>query len=414
MSLHSLLVSQKSTILENISEAMTEASEAELKSSAAAEALVARSEISARYQTSNSNNVQSSRKAIVQTLFKEFRELPLEFRLAENDKDRRVVESPQDLLSDSSGLAWNASNVRRGDLVEIQVELSVDPVFKLGSMMSEWTSMAEDWPGMFTAQGALGFLQDAQPIMKVLDRFLAGLIPIKALATDHVVVTINGSECIVRRDSISGLGLETRALKVVGVTEHLGYWKDIRRVLFSGAQFTMLCRVARDGIHDSWTPVKLADLFSEVAPGLVDQINAIEFSGNPMAGGAVQPSEPSALDVALTAYKDWLVNGDPSWKEDADAQFQRILINNGGESSATSQRAAFNSVRELATATLDLDDGPSPEEDLQARQRARDAAGLPLFPALAPRTPSPPIRSGAAQAVGEDRLIDVEVIAIYW
>lgn len=170
--------------------------------------------------------------------------------------------------------------------MEIDVTLAVDPVFKLGSMMSEWTGMAADWPDMFSAHGALGFLRGVQPIMKVLDRFLAGLIPIKATAVSHVVVEYHDHEYVVRSEAVEGLDLPALPLRIVGVTEHLGYWKDIRRVLFSEGRFTMLCRIARDGIHASWTPVKLADLFSDVAPGLVDQINSIEFSGDVQTGSA--------------------------------------------------------------------------------------------------------------------------------
>jgi hypothetical protein len=75
VSLRSLLVSQKDTIPEEVSRAISLAEEAELSSKVSVDApLVAKAEAGARYQTSNSSTVQTSRKAIVQTLFKELRD----------------------------------------------------------------------------------------------------------------------------------------------------------------------------------------------------------------------------------------------------------------------------------------------------------------------------------------------------
>ncbi|GAA3327924.1 hypothetical protein J2S64_001624 [Paeniglutamicibacter sulfureus] len=140
--------------------------------------------------------------------------------------------------------------------------------------------------------------------MKVLDRFLAELVPIKSKAVHYRVVKVAGHEYIVDKRSIKDLAIKSRPLYIVGVTEKLGYWKDLRRVLFSNARFTVMCRVARTGIHDSWTPVKLADLFTDVAPGFVDLINAIEV---PKADDSTTTSQSKirqdALRVALRAYE---------------------------------------------------------------------------------------------------------------
>lgn len=411
VSLNSLLVSQKDTIPQEVSEAMTQAAETELRSSASADAVVAKGEFATRYQTTNSNNVQTSRKAIVQTLFKEFRELPLDFKLTEVNAPSPLASLDSLASAADQGSAWRASDVRRGDLVEIDVTLAVDPVFKLGSMMSEWTGMAADWPDMFSAHGALGFLRGVQPIMKVLDRFLAGLIPIKATAVSHVVVEYHDHEYVVRSEAVEGLDLPALPLRIVGVTEHLGYWKDIRRVLFSEGRFTMLCRIARDGIHASWTPVKLADLFSDVAPGLVDQINSIEFSGDVQTGSA--SPQGSALAIALTAYRQLLIGeADASEPHNADAQLAQIVLSHGDDVSATSQRAAFDAVKSRVLETLHIDP-PSPDEDLDARQKARESAGLPLFPAMALVAPSR-TTGRALETDPQERLLDVEVVAIYW
>jgi len=206
VSLHSLLVSQNATIPTEVSQAISRADEAELSGSVASKAgsdLVGASvqaDSSTRYQTSNSNSTQSSRKAVIQTLFKELRELPLDFKLAAPSGAPATFGSVESVAkSDDRRSAEIGSSFLRGDLLEVEVTLAVDPVFKLGAMMTEWSAMADEYPAMFGNGGMLGFLRDSEPIIKVLDRFLAGLIPIKAAAVHHVVVEVGGRDYVVLR-----------------------------------------------------------------------------------------------------------------------------------------------------------------------------------------------------------------------
>ncbi len=413
VSLHSLLVSQNATIPNEVSQAILRADEAELAGKVGADILgVAKAESSARYQTSNSNSTQSSRKAVIQTLFKEFRELPLDFKLAARTSLPKALGDEADISKASDRRAVESADAFiRGTLVEVEVTLAVDPVFKLGTMMTEWSAMADEFPGMFGNNGLLGFLRDSKPIVKVLDRFLAGLIPIKATSINYVVAKIDGREFVVHKAAIEGLQTETRPLHIVGVTEHLGYWRDIRRVLFSEARFTLLCRIARDGLHENWTPVKLADLFSEVAPDFVDQINAIR---SPSASDTAPRGQQVAFGHALIAYKDAIVPAETqAWTSEAAEAFQSITTQlEKGPTDAAAQRRAFDAVRDFIVRTLSMDP-ISADADLRARQGARNASGLELFPALitaSPATAQP--QEGKAKA--DERMLDVEVIAIYW
>lgn len=419
VSLHSLLVSQNATIPTEVSQAISRADEAELTGATTTKlgselvGASAQAETTARYQTSNSNSMQSSRKAVIQTLFKELRELPLEFKLASRAEQPERLTSAAEISTKSERNAVQPSaEFARGTLIEVEVTLAVDPVFKLGSMMTEWNSMADDFPAMFGGQGLLGFLRDSQPIMKVLDRFLAGLIPIKAAATNYVVAEVDGKEYVVHKTAIEGLEIETRPLHIVGVTEHIGYWKDIRRVLFSEARFTILCRVARDGIQTKWTPVKLADLFSEVAPDFVDSINAIRSPTAADADGMTHQTQQTALAEALEFYRDALTPEGFKWTADAEKSFRSLCVRiSSGAVDAVAQRHAFDQVREAVTQMMAIE-APDPDYDLKARQQARSRSGLELFPTngidLSGSAPS------AAADPPDERMLDTEVIAIYW
>ncbi len=420
VSLRSLLVSQKDTIPEEVSRAISRAEEAELSNKVSADAAIAKAEAGARYQTSNSSTVQSSRKAIVQTLFKEFRdEKALDYALVVRTEPVQKFNSIED-IPDAVGAdaAVAASSFKRGALVEIEVTLEVDPVFKLGTLISEFTAMADESPAIFGQAGTSGqsMLSEALPVNKVLQRLLAGLIPIRAKAVHYSVVAVGASEYVVHNDAIADLEVERHPLEVVGVTEHLGYWKDIRRVLFSSGKFTMLCRVSRDGLQKTWTPVKLADLFGEVAPSLVDQINGASRAGlNGMSAAATDDAHSEAFGRALSIYKDKLLYASGSaLSATAEAElFVSIADMKAGATSPSRQRQAFAKVKDVVDATVG---GPVIDDDanLRARQEARNEAGLSLFPTLEEQTLANHPHVPGSSDGDDERLLDVEVVAIYW
>jgi len=259
-------------------------------------------------------------------------------------------------------------------------------------------------------------LREAEPVNKVLQRLLAGLIPIRAKAVGYSVIAVNGHEYVVHNDAIANLEVERRPLEVVGVTEHLGYWKDIRRVLFSSGRFTMLCRVSRDGLQNTWTPVKLADLFSEVAPSLVDQINAGSRAGlSGMSTSTTDNTQSEALGRALSIYKDKLLS--VSGSELSTAAEAELIVaiaeRKTGATSPSRQRQAFAEVREI----INRGSGELAVEgdaDLRARQEARDEAGLPLFPSLNVQPLAAQLSAPEPSSEKGERLLDVEVVAIYW
>lgn len=417
VSLRSLLSSQKGGMTESTSEQASEGREAEITGTAgAAPGFIAKAEISSRYQTTNSSTIQTARKATVQSWFRELHELP-GLRIVEP----RVIDAAvKDLASlrriESTSELASSEALQRGKLVELRVKLAADRIFHMGTMVSEFTAMAEDSPGMFASGRNLETLREIQPVNKVLQRLLAGLVPIRALAIDYVVVEIDGAEYLAHSRLIDGLDLKTRPLEVVGVTEQEAYWKDLRRVLFSDAEFTVLARISRSGLQSSWTPVKLADLFTEIAPNLVDQINAagsIPFGG--AASGVDEGSPEAQLGSALALYRDSLLGevGKTLNAAQEQAIAKSITELKGRAATASDQTGAF---AQLTKQIFDLIGGEiDSARALELRTAAREASGLSFFPAaggpgLSRATPTP------QQPLGEDapRLLDVDFVAIYW
>lgn len=416
VSLTSLLVSQRDTVPEHVRSGRSVSEQAEISAKASVDAVAAKAESATRYQTANSSSVESSRKAVVQTLFNELRDdakLPMTLR----DDAVGPVSIPVDSATEDGGhRGWRGNDLLRGQLIELEVVLEVDPVFKLGTMVSEFSAMATEYPQMAGPAG-LAMLDEIEPVKKVLDRLLAGLIPIRATACNFVVATVDGHEYVVRSSTASELGVPVRPLEIVGVTEHIGYWKDIRRVLFSSGQFKLLCRVARLGLHETWTPVKVAHLFGDVAPSLVEQIDTLSKAGTTGPDGLATGQSHLALVRALAAYADQIASMiKQDLRPSAAVELIEIAARASDETSPSAQRQAFAAVRELIVAG-NPDSAPTPEQDLDARRIARRLAGLPVLPggsvvAAADSTPEHVADAPADTEVA--KLIDVEIVAIYW
>lgn len=416
VSLRSLLSSKTGGVTESTSQESRSIIEAELGSRLEAGTPgLAKSEVSSRFQTSNSSSIQTSRKATVQSWFVELLALPGLRKIFPT-----VPDEPVDMIDHIKTLTSRSTAIRalelcRGDLVEFQATLVADPVFRLETMVTEFAGMAEDYPEMFGSGETIAQLESVLPVNKVLQRLLAGLIPVRARALHHVVIEIDGEEFVVHRRLIEGHAVASRPLEIVGVTEHLAYWKDIRRVLFSDGVFNILARISRPGLHDSWTPVKLADLFSQLAPGLVAQISeASLIPVKPPVDSAVAVSKlEQDFEEALKLYAQRLASHFEKSLTEAQAQnIDRLCERLRTQSSSLSdQRSAFRQVGNEVSALLGVD--ITSDQDLALRNSVRDEVGLSWFPMLGAKDAKPQARQPPRQ-VTDERLLDVEIVAIYW
>jgi hypothetical protein len=414
-SLRSLLSSQTGEVTESRSEQSGDSRQGQIEATLGANMpMLTKGELKSSFQTANSSTLQTSRKATVQSWFRELHGLP-GLRLIEPGHSVPEITIVEDLLAVTDPSILLPTNaLDRGKLVEFRVKLSADPVFHLGTVMSEMTGILDESPELFAGNSAVNAIGEAQRINKVLQRLLAGLIPIRAEAIDYVTVTIEGVEYLTNKAATAALGLPHQRVEIVGVTEHDAYWKDIRRVLFAQAEFTMLCRIARSGLHATWTPVKLGDLFHQMAPSLVDDINAASLTPfRDAASGHKVNTNELKLAHALKLYADLLraEAGQQLTGDQVDELDRMVALLTSRAATAEGHRSAFTLMRETIAAMLPLTS--SADDDAGLREEARTASGLPLFPSL---TASETTSIGAPLDLPDDapRLLDVEVVAIYW
>ncbi|MGQ0679232.1 MAG: DUF6414 family protein [Actinomycetota bacterium] len=237
---------------------------------------------------------------------------------------------------------------------------------------------------------------------------------------DFVLVEVGERELLVHREVLDRLPPARRPKAepplVVGVAEEGLFWKDIRRVLFSNSRFRVFSRISQTGLRDRWTPVKLTDVLKEIAPEFEAQLlGALGESTLSAMGDAIartSSAEDQArvlLQRAAAAFLEAVVEHHGAELEPARLSALAVdAVERGGTLTTTDDRRQFYGqlLRQL-DAELSVD--TSPEVAEACRVIATSEAGLGLGGQLVPIAVAEP-----AQTAGSARLLDTEIVAIYW
>jgi hypothetical protein len=370
---------------------------------------------------------QVLRKSIVQTTFKELYELEMgSFAIRpiyEHLKPPKIcklndfVAATEALTTD--GWIVDPDELARGQLLEVEVQLEAEDIFRVSAVVSALLEIIEEDSEIFGLD-PYGKLTQVKSVNRILEKLLVGLVPVRGYATDYEVVEFGEKEWIVHRRLLNELSPtefpSTRPLCVVGVAEQALFWKDVRRILFSRARFRVLCRMAQDGLQDSWTPVKLAHVLDLVVPGLGNQI---DIAGSGALASMVRGSKTNQsverkrqlMRCALISYATLL----------ADHYGRSITVQDLSEAGLLSEQycSSFGSQKERreafdAIATFLLDRFGLEREPLivaQYRGVALTDAGLDFSGQPMPLVASDDVPSAASS---EERFLDTEFVAIYW
>jgi hypothetical protein len=281
--------------------------------------------------------------------------------------------------------------------------------------LTTYKEISDDYEDL-RAQLDQGGLQELVSINNVIEKMMVGLIPLKCRIVDYVVTETAFGMRVMHRRALDALDPEnrpsTRSLYLVGDTEQSLYWKDIRRVLFTGSRFRMLCRLNRDGVVTNWSPLKLANTLKKIDPYLGDKLASFgTWAVAAMAGSSAMPTGLTqqriqsmlsyAQMLAVSAGHDFSVG---ELKEISSLAQSKV----GAFTSALALREAFEPICEL----VERYTSTSFDREIAARIRQSacednnlnlDGSPLTSEQAVFTDTPSTPLD-----------MIDVEVVAIYW
>ncbi len=426
VSVYSILASRKGPIATQFTESQTVSLNSEVVSSVGVGLGSTKATADTKLQSGRVQNTQVLRKAIIQTSFKDLYDIEsagLALRPPEADEVPQVNNIADiENLDPIDGGSWlvDPSEISRGKLLEVEVELEADPIFRIASVVATLREFIEDNEQLFGHE-IVAQLAHMRSIAQLLDSLLIGLVPIRGHLVDYLSAIIGGRNVLIHRSLLDQLGpgaqIETHTAFVVGVAQHDLFWKDIRRVLFSKARYTVFCRLATEGLADRWQPVKVAGVLAGIVPQFDEAINEFgEWAHRAMINAP--PSSPATTSLHLhdhrrviEQYVELLTERHcqtlaPNF---TNQLFQDILPERGWLSSVDSRLRILKEV----TRRVDEDLRVTTSGELAYELREAVLGPASLQGILAPQLPSG-FGSNNNPSLCPERFLDTEIIAIYW
>lgn len=418
VSVYSLMASQVGLIVTELTETQATSLQSEV-SSGLGVSVPFKAEVGSKIQAGETQSSQVLRKAIIQTTFKQLHDTAtksgaLRLRFVEDDVPAvSTLDDVKRLAHDDTSWAVDPARLRRGDLIEMDVQLEAEPIFQAGAVISGVLEIIQDDPAAFGVRD-LGELGQVRLVSRMLDKVLAGLVPVRGRATKYEAVEIDDEEWLLHTAVAAQLPQRpapARPVVLVGVAEQGLFWKDVRRVLFSGSSYRVLARLNRTGLQKTWTPVKLVDVLRDVIPDfaeVMDTMNRGLLSAMSSAVAAHQnTSSTHLLRAATVAYATLL-------GERAGVEVTEDELESAGlfDRHITDTNVNFRDWREmLAPVTTFIEERTGQTFDREVASDYRIAAiteaGL-LEPAASIST----FETGPAETW--ERFLDSEIVAVYW
>ena len=427
VSVYSILASRKGGIATEFTESQTASLNSDVGGSISVGLGGTKAKIDSKMQAGHVQGSQVLRKAIIQTSFKELYDIErdsLALSLSDADSIPTVttiadIDKRRDQLANGGWLV-DPSAIRRGELLEVEVELEADPIFRMASVITTIRELMEDNEELFghaiTAQ-----LPQMRSMAQVLEGLLVGLIPIRGRLVDYRSAIIGSSDVLIHRSILDQIDPaarpETHTAYVVGVAERDLFWKDIRRVLFSSARYTVFCRLATEGLGDTWHPVKVADVLAGIVPQFDELIRVFsEQARLAMTGASAASSTPTGQfgnsgGQVIAQYASMLAahHSQTLTTDYIDGLILEVPPSEDWLDSVDTRRPIFAEVTRRLDETFGVETSSEVTYALRTAVLTEVGVGVPIVPQASDV-------SGHDQApvFGPERFLDAEVVAIYW
>ena len=329
--------------------------------------------------------------------------------IAASSSGAEVVPSFEQMREQHPRHVVAEADIRRGDLFELDIELEAEPIYGVSAAIASLTALFEQAPEM-VPEDDRDEIRQASAVAKVLEQLLGGLVPVRGHAVDYRVLRRGDGNYVLHKSLVAQLPDDERwtvePLVVVGVAEQALFWKDLRRVLFAGHRYTVLARVAVDGLPSSWQPIKLVDLVKQVSPEVADMLGSASTDVLASLGDTTELAPADATRTqsqrALDEFRGRLAGDLGIELSEAESRCESLA-----PVEANLDREAF---RDAAQAVTDrLTAGP---EDAPARERLSALRDEAWRNSLEPEEPEREVLASAPSAT--ERYLNAEFVAIYW
>lgn len=239
------------------------------------------------------------RQYVIESNFKELYDMRKdELVISDNselDNDNPSVVSDVDSEVDLSVPASDQSELERGNLIEIDVELGSAEVFDYYRVIQAFDDIFETISSSAELREQLDTedlsSEEIEMLIDLMEILMADLIPIVGTAKNYGVA--EDSENVVEKEWADEEGVDYEELEVVGFVDEDNLWLDPTRVLFDKAEFTVFARVDDPEVQGEWMPMKLLDVVDKVVPGIGDDIKNL-----PEAFSDVEEGQGQSLDLS--------------------------------------------------------------------------------------------------------------------
>ena len=194
VSVLSILASRTGRIATESIESQTSSQSSEVNGSFGVGLGGTRANLGTKLQTSQVEASQVSRKAIIQSSFKDLYDIErsaLVLRPASPDHVPTVgsLSGLEGLLGtpEGTGLLVDPSTLHRGELLEIEIELDADPIFRMATIITTFVGLMEDNEELLQ-NAATAQLPEIRSVARLLDSLLAGLVPIRGRLVEPPLV----------------------------------------------------------------------------------------------------------------------------------------------------------------------------------------------------------------------------------
>ena len=431
VSVTSLVAARHGSIAETFKNTHAETASTEIGSSSSAPAMPTAPGfgLTSRMTSSRTTTREVVRRAVVQGTFRSLRVTDTDLRLSVDDHQPRRWPKPADTKADlgrklsrlaRQGRAVRVSDLERGDVVELRVELSADPTYQVTAAATSMLDLIKGRSSMFGISESQ--FAEIAPALELIPQMLVDLVPINAPVVSHVRIDVNGETWLIDCEALapgSALAASAKTIAIAGVTELPLYWKDARRVLFDRSEYTVYARLARHGLHATWTPVKLADVFDSIDKNIGDQLRQLPLAFRGMHKAGVEVLATPIPEVfkshGLIPFGEALARTtgrllDEAALNRAAGDASRLIsdIEKLGDVGAT--RRAFDHVVATVAASPPLVLAPIDRELVaELREPFQTIAQL--------RATVPAVEAAVEEPAADEAdqtLLEVEFVAIYW
>jgi hypothetical protein len=235
VSVYSLIASRTGAIETDYRDTNSTLLRTELESTGGVSTPVVKGEVSSAIEASQTSEVQIVRKAIIQSTFRQLYGMERHrLALSTGDDDPagprpRSVDELRAVIADRGrhGAAIvDPLALRRGEVVEVEVELQAHQVFGLSTAVAAVMEIIQG-ASELSATIDRGEMRRVVEINQMLRRLLVGLVPLEGRALNYRSVTVDGKEWLVRQRLLAEIpegDVELRDLVVAGVAEQQLFW----------------------------------------------------------------------------------------------------------------------------------------------------------------------------------------------